>query len=260
MDELEIAKIDLVIANRAMARLGAVNAYGHVSVRHPTDPGRFLISRSLAPEFVQRDDLMEFTLDGRTPNGDNRPKYQELVIHSELYAARPDVNAVAHGHPKQVLPFTVSDVPLRPVYFGANECGADIPVWDIRDKFGDTNVLIVTKEQGQEMARTLGNRRVLLLRGHGMVAAGRSAMQLVRIARSLLTNAEMYLDALRLGGPLKEMTPGELAARDRTVGHDDTAASTLRGWDYEAMMADCADLLEERRVRLTRVAARRAPA
>jgi ribulose-5-phosphate 4-epimerase/fuculose-1-phosphate aldolase len=259
MDELEIAKIDLVIANRVMARCGAVNAYGHVSVRHPQDPNRFFISRSLSPELVQREDLMEFSLEGRAQNGDNRPAYQELVIHSALYAARPDVNAVVHGHPKQVLPFTVSQVPLRPVYFGANECGADIPVWDIRDKFGDTNVLILTKEHGREMANALGNRRVLLLRGHGMVAAGRSAMQLVRIARILLTNAEMYLDALRLG-PVKEMSPGELAERDRTVGNDDTAPSSLRGWDYEAMMANCADLLEERRERLKRVSASAAKA
>jgi ribulose-5-phosphate 4-epimerase/fuculose-1-phosphate aldolase len=241
MDELEVAKIDLVIANRVLARGGAVNAYGHVSVRHPTDPNRFLISRSLSPELVQREDLMEFSLEGRALNGDNRPAYQELVIHSALYAARPDVNAVVHGHPKQVLPFTVSQVPLRPVYFGSNECGADIPVWDIRDKFGDTNVLILTQEHGRELAQALGDRRVVLLRGHGMVAAGRSAMQLVRIARILLTNAEMYLDALRLG-PVTEMSPGELAARDRTVGNDDTSPSALRGWDYEATMADCADL------------------
>jgi ribulose-5-phosphate 4-epimerase/fuculose-1-phosphate aldolase len=259
MDALEIAKIDLVILNRILSRCGAVDGYGHVSLRHPEDPNRFFISRSLSPELVQRDDLMEYSLDGKVLNGDNRAPYRELVIHSALYAARPDVNAVVHGHPKPVLPFTVSQIPLRPVYFGANECGADIPVWDIRDKFGDTSVLIVTQDHGREMAQALGNRRVVLLRGHGMVGAGRSAIQLVRIAKALLTNAQMYMDALRLG-PVTEMTPGELAERDRTVGNDDNAPSTLRGWEYEAQMANCTDLLEERRERVKRLASQAVPA
>ncbi len=254
MDALEVAKIDLVIANRVLARCGAVEAYGHASVRHPTDPNRFLCSRSLSPELVTREDIMEFSLDGKPLNGDNRAIYRELVIHWATYAARPDVNAVMHGHPKKLLPFTVTKVPLRPVYFGANECGADIPLWDIRDRFGDTNILILTKEHGEEMAKALGPNRVLLLRGHGMVGAGRSAMHLVRIAKSLLTNAEMYLEALRLG-PVIEMTPGEMAARDQSVSHDETSPATLRGWDYEALKVGCGDLLEERRERLKRMTA-----
>lgn len=251
-DAIEIAKIDLVIANRVLARCGAVDAYGHASVRHPVDPGRFFCSRSLSPELVERDDIMEFDLNGKPQNGDNRSIYRELVIHWGLYAARPDVNAVVHGHPPEVLPFTVTDVPLRPVYFGANECGATIPVWDIRDKFGDTNVLVLTREHGEDMARALGPNRVVLLRGHGMVGTGRSAMQLVRVSKSLLTNAKMYLDALRLGTP-KEMTPGELKLRDETVGNDDTSHATLRGWEFEARKADCGDLLIERTERLKRL-------
>ncbi len=252
MDALEVAKIDLVISNRVMARCGAVDAYGHVSVRHPLNPDRFLISRSLSPELVQRDDIMEFSLDRRVMNDDRRHAYRELVIHSEMYRARPNVNAVVHGHPKQVLPFTVSDVRLRPVYFGANECGGEIPVWDIRDTFGDTNILLLSADHGREAAQAIGENRVLLLRGHGMIAVGRSAMQLVRVAKALLTNAEMFMDALRLG-PVKEMTPGELAARDKTVGNDDTAPSTLRGWEYEAIMVGCGDLLNERAERLERM-------
>jgi HCOMODA/2-hydroxy-3-carboxy-muconic semialdehyde decarboxylase len=252
VDALEVAKIDLVIANRAMSRRGAVDAYGHVSVRHPGDPNRFLISRSLSPELVTRDDLMEFTLDRKPQHGDNRPAYRELAAHSAVYAARPDVNAVVHGHPKAILPFSVSSIPLRPVYFGANECGADIPVWDIRDRFGDTNVLILTEDHGREMASAMGANRVVLLRGHGMVACGRSAMHLVRVVRSLLTNAEMYLEALRLG-PVKEMSPGELKARDESVGESDTAPATLRGWEYEAIMADCSDLYQERQAILKRM-------
>ena len=254
MNDLEIAKIDLVIANRVMARCGAVDAYGHVSIRHPEHPERFLMSRSLSPEFVQRDDLMEFDLGGRHVGEDRRTAYRERFIHSEMYRQRADVNAVVHGHPKQVLPFSVSDVRLRPVFFGANECGAEIPVWDIRDKFGDTNILIFTPERGAEAARAIGHNRVLLLRGHGMIAVGRSAMQLVRVAKALLINAEMYMDALRLGA-VKEMTPGELQERDKTVGNNDNAPATLRGWEYEARMAGCGELLQERTERFARARA-----
>ena len=252
MDALELAKIDLVIANRVMTNCGAVDAYGHVSVRHPTNANHFLISRSLSPEFVNRDDIMEFDLGGKVVNDDNRPAYRELVIHSALYKARPDVQAVVHGHPKQILPFSVSLIPLRPVWFSANECGRDIRVWDIRDEFGDTNLLILSPDHGRAIARALGENRVLLLRGHGMIGVGRSAMHLVRVAKALLTNAEMYMDALRLG-PVKEMSSGELDARDKTVGNDETASSTLRGWEYEAIKAGCRDLLEERRQRLQRM-------
>lgn len=253
MDALEIAKIDLVIANRVLARCGAVDAYGHVSVRHPEDPNRFLISRSLSPEFVQREDIMELTLDGQFVGDDKRNTYRERFIHSETYRLRADVNAVVHGHPMQILPFSVSEVRLRPVYFGANECGGDIPVWDIREAFGDTNMLLLTSERGLEAARALGPNRVLLLRGHGMIAVGRSAMQLVRVAKALLANAEMYMDALRLGGPIKEMTKGELEERDKSVGNNDNAPATLRGWEYEARRAGCGDLLQERSERVDRL-------
>ena len=242
----EIAKIDLVIANRVLARCGAVDAYGHVSVRHPLDSGRLLIARSLSPEFVEIEDIVELDLDAAPAGADRRATYREKFIHSEIYRARPDVQAVVHGHPRQILPFSVSGTRLRPVYFGSNECGADIPVWDIRDQFGDTNLLILDAPRGAAAARALGQGRVLLLRGHGMIGAGRSAMHLVRVAKTLLINAEMYLEALRLG-PVVEMSPGELRERDLSVGNDDTAPTTMRGWEYEARMAGCEALLARRR-------------
>lgn len=245
MSALEIAKIDLVIANRVMARCGAVDAYGHVSLRHPEDPGRFLISRSLSPEFVDRGDIIEMSIDGDYATADRRNTYRERFIHSEMYKARPEVNAVVHGHPMQILPFSVTDVPLRPLYFGANECGAHIPLWDIRDEFGDTNMLIATPDIGAAAARAMGGNRVLLLRGHGMIATGRSAMHLVRVAKALLVNAELNLNAARLG-PATALSPGEIAARDRTVGNNDNAPATMRGWEYEARMAGCAELMKER--------------
>jgi ribulose-5-phosphate 4-epimerase/fuculose-1-phosphate aldolase len=245
MHELEIAKIDLVITNRALARLEAVDAYGHVSLRHPTDPSKFLLSRSLSPEFVERDDIMTFNLDGsKADPGDNRGPYLERFIHAAVYAARPDICAVVHGHAQPILPFTISDTPMKIVYFGANEVGDTVPVWDIRDRFGDTNMLIANMDHGRDLAAALGPHRTVFLRGHGFVAANRSAIRLIRQCKAMMINARMLLDAQHLG-TVKELTPGEIAARGAEVGLENSYA-TFRGFEYEARLAGLMELLNER--------------
>src|SRR5262245_16083867 len=244
MSVLDIAMIDLVIANRVLARMGAVDAYGHVSVRHPVEPDRYLLARSRAPELVTRDDLMQFTLDGTALGADNRPPYLERFIHGAVYEARPDVHAVVHGHPRALLPFTVTDLEMRPLFMTADEFGAHVPRWDIRDRFGDTNLLIVDMDQGRDLARALGAERVLLIRGHGFVGAGRSAAQLIRMCKALLDNAALQLEASRFG-PLKELTPGEIAARRASINNDDSP-SLMRGFEYEAIAAGCRALFDER--------------
>ena len=256
MHELEIAKIDLVITNRALARIGAVDAYGHVSLRHPADPTKFLLSRSLSPELVEREDIMILGLDGeKAERGDNRNPYLERYIHAAVYAARPDIGAVVHGHPQAVLPFTVTDTPMKVVYFGANEMGATVPNWDIQEEFGDTNMLIANLAQGQSLARKLGPNRTLLLAGHGFVGAAKSAIRLIRQCKAMLVNARMLMDAMRLGGPIRELTPGEIAARGREVG-DENSYATFRGFEYEARMAGREDLLKERAAHMKEISAR----
>jgi ribulose-5-phosphate 4-epimerase/fuculose-1-phosphate aldolase len=247
MSSLDVALIDLIIANRVLARLGAVDAYGHVSVRHPTEPDRFLLSYSRSPRLVDRGDIMQFDLEGRVVGTDNRPPYLERFIHAALYAARADVHAVAHGHPRVLLPFTVADVRIRPLFMTADEFGANVPTWDIRTAFGPgTNLLIIDMDQGRDLARAFGrDDRVVLLRGHGFVAAGRSASQLIRMCKALLDNAAVQLEASRLG-PLKEMTAQEIDARRRTIGTDDDHPSMMRGFEYEAVEAGLQDLLRER--------------
>lgn len=247
MSSLDVALIDLVIANRVLARLGAVDAYGHVSVRHPTEPDHFLLSCSRSPRLVDRGDIMRFDLEGRVVGKDNRPPYSERFIHAAIYAAREDVHAVAHGHPRVLLPFTVADVRMRPLFMTADEFGANVPTWDIRTAFGSgTNLLITDIDQGRDLAIAFGkNDRVVLLRGHGFVAAGRSASQLIRMCKALLDNAAVQLEASRLG-PLKEMTEEEIDARRRTIGTDDEHPSMMRGFEYEAIEAGLQDLLRER--------------
>lgn len=247
MSSLEVALIDLVIANRVLARMGAVDAYGHISLRHPTEPGRFLLSRSLSPRFVDRSDIMQFDFEGQVVGSDNRPTYSERFIHAAIYAAREDIHAVVHGHPRVLLPFTVADVRIRPLFMTADEFGANVPTWDIRTAFGSgTNILITDMDQANDLARAFGRHdRVVLLRGHGFVGAGRSASQLIRMCKALLDNAALQLEASRLG-PLKEMTAAEIDARRRTIGADDEHPGMMRGFEYEAIEAGLQELLNER--------------
>ena len=242
-DALEQAIREVVIANRILANERVVDAYGHVSVRHPLDPTRYLLSRSRAPELVERGDVIEFDLEGKAVSGDARPPYLERFIHGAIYEARPDVQAVVHAHAEAVLPFTISTTPLRPVVHMASFVGPQLPVWDIRDRFGDTNLLVVNMTQGRDLALRLGAERVVLMRGHGFTAAARSLQEVVRMAVYLPLNARVLTEALHLG-EVKYLSRGEIEAH-ASMKPDDP--SMYRAWEYWAVRAGCGDLLSARR-------------
>jgi HCOMODA/2-hydroxy-3-carboxy-muconic semialdehyde decarboxylase len=192
---------DLVIANRILANEGVVDAFGHVSIRSPENPNRYFQSRSRAPELVTTDDLMEFDLAGDAIDLQGRTPYSERMIHGAIYEARPEINAVIHNHAYEVIPFGVTGVPLRPIMHACGVIGSDIPTWDIRDKFGETNHLVVNMDQGRDLARCLGNRRVALMKRHGCVVAGRTLREAVATAIYLQVNARLLLQSLQLGKP-----------------------------------------------------------
>ncbi|HYS18685.1 MAG TPA: class II aldolase/adducin family protein [Candidatus Binatia bacterium] len=243
MTDVKRAIRDVVIANRILAHEGVVDAYGHVSVRHPRDPTRYLLSRSLAPGLVESGDVIEFDLEGKAVDGDPRPPYLERFIHGAIYEARPEVQAVVHAHAEAVLPFTISTTALRPVVHMASFIGARLPVWDIRDNFGDnTNLLVVNMAQGRDLARGLGGERVVLMRGHGFTAAARSLPEAIRIGVYMPVNARVLAEALRLG-EVKALSRGEIEAH-ASMRPDDPAM--WRAWEYWAMRAGCGDLLTAR--------------
>src|SRR5713101_141545 len=174
MSDIDRIVRELVIANRILANEDVVDAYGHVSVRHPDDPGRYLLARSRAPELVERGDIVELSLDGTPPREEKRTLYLERFIHGAIYEARPDVIAVVHANAEAGLPFTITKTPLRPVIHSGSFMGAEVPVWDIRDQFGDTNLLVTNMAQGRDLARCLADNSVALMQGHGFAAAARS--------------------------------------------------------------------------------------
>ncbi|MDE3077753.1 MAG: class II aldolase/adducin family protein, partial [Chloroflexota bacterium] len=216
------------IANRILARENILDGYGHVSVRSPENGERFYMSRSRSPELITRDDLMEFTLDCEPIDQRGRPMYSERPIHGMIYEARPEAMAVVHSHVPSVLPFGVTGAPLRPLCHMAAIIGADIPVWDIADEFGDTNLLVRNRDQGRSLARTLGKRQVTLMRGHGCAIAAGSLPEAVWTAIYLELNARLQMQAQQLG-TVKFLSPAEIE-RCAEMAQDPRTRS--RSWEY----------------------------
>jgi HCOMODA/2-hydroxy-3-carboxy-muconic semialdehyde decarboxylase len=202
---------DLITANRILAAEGVVDSFGHVSVRHPDRPDRFLISRNKSPEIVQPEDIMEMDFSGNEVTPSGRAPYGERFIHAAIYAARPDVGAVVHSHSRTTIPFGVTEEKLRPITHVSVTIGLEVPVWDPQESFGDTNMLVGDIDLGRDLARAMGDRPTILMRGHGSTIVGRELRDAVYTAVYLEVNAQMQLQAKLLNaGPIKFLTPGEV--------------------------------------------------
>jgi len=134
-DKLNDVIEELAIANRILAHEGVLDAFGHVSMRHPTDPGRYLLSRSRSPLLIEPDDILEYTLNSEPVRPPKVLLYAERVIHGCIYQARPDVMAVCHHHAPAVMPFCIAGKPIisaRPVArtrrFGISTTSSATPI------------------------------------------------------------------------------------------------------------------------------------
>ncbi|MGI9258164.1 MAG: class II aldolase/adducin family protein [Gammaproteobacteria bacterium] len=220
----------VVAANRILANEGVVDAFGHVSVRDPRNADRYVMSHSRSPEFVELSDLIVFESDGtKVDPNDGRTPYGERMIHGAIYESRPDVNAVVHHHSYAVVPFSVSDIPLRPVVHVGSVIGAEVPVWDLQTSFGDTDMLVRTMEMGHNLAATLGDNTCLLIRGHGAVATGADVKQAVSASVALQVNAQIQLDSLQLSEEPTYLTDEEIE-RSRATQFSPLALD--RAWEY----------------------------
>ena len=202
---------DLVAANRILAAQGIFDAFGHVSVRHPRDPNRFLLARSVAPALVTADDILEYDLDAIPVNLNGRSQYSERYIHAAIYKLRRDVNAIVHSHSRAVIPFGASTVPIKPVFHNAAFIGAGLPVFDIRDSAGMSDMLVSNAGRGDALARKLGAEAAVLMRGHGVAVVGPSLRHAVGRSIYLEENARIQLEAIGLGGMVKYLAPEEAA-------------------------------------------------
>jgi ribulose-5-phosphate 4-epimerase/fuculose-1-phosphate aldolase len=202
---------DLVAAGRILVNEGVFDGFGHVSMRHPGNPKRFLMSRNLAPALATAADIMEFDVETSEPvDARGRAVFLERFIHGEVYKARPDVNAVVHSHSPSVIPFgIVASQPMRPVYHMSAFLYAGVPIYEIRKDAEQSNMLIGNRDLGRALARTLDDAAVVLMRGHGNVVVGPSIPIAVFRAVYTETNARLQLQAVALGGPINYLSPGE---------------------------------------------------
>ncbi len=212
---------DLVAANRVLAREGVLDGWGHVSVRHNLDPNRYLLSRSVAPEFVSAGDILEFDLDNNAVNGRGRDLYTERFLHGEIFKARPDVVAICHCHAPSVIPFGVTDIPLRPMYHRAAFVALGVPTFEIRDAAGMTDLLIRNPALGRALAQSIADKPAVLMRGHGATVVAPTLPRLVGRSIFLALNATLQMQAMLMtgGGTINYLDPEEARLIEAREGY-----------------------------------------
>ena len=223
---------DIATASRICADQGVFDAFGHLSVRHPSAPDRFMMSRSRAPALVEADDVMEFDLDGEAIDARGRSGFLERFIHGEIYRARSDVMSIVHSHSPSVVPFSLVPNQMRAMYHNAAFIAAGVPVFDIRDKFGATDMLVGDGVKGRELARVLADKPICLMRAHGSVAVGPSLQHAVFRAVYTEVNAKLQIQATIISGG------APLAALDKEEGALADAVNlnvTARPWELWKM-------------------------
>lgn len=221
-------KGDLAKANRILANEGVLDEFGHVTARHP-DGDKMIVSAYQSPALVEEDDLILMSLDGEVLSDDVDEIYSENVIHRSIYRNRDDVDAVVHCHAPELIPFTVTDVKIRPITHIAAPFHEGVPKFSEYDD--ERGQLLVTEEEGERMADVLGERRAQLLQGHGANVVGSSVRETTALTMHLVKNARHQLEAENLGSPsyftepkeLLEATANDTILKPRTNG---------RVWDY----------------------------
>jgi ribulose-5-phosphate 4-epimerase/fuculose-1-phosphate aldolase len=227
-NQLKELMAEVALANRILGNEGVLDAFGHVSARHPTDPNRYLLSRARSPAMIQAEDILEFTLDSEPVKKPKDHLYAERVIHGCIYQARKDVMAVCHHHAPAIMPFAIAGKPIVPVFHVGAAIGEDMPFWDQHDEFGDTNLLVVKPEEGRSLARALGQHSAVLMNRHGATVIGASVKELVSRSIFMCDNAKHQMHALMLGSATP-LHPGET----RLAGSISLMPSVIaRTWEY----------------------------
>ena len=206
--KLEALIDELVIANHILANEKVVDSFGHISVRNPDNPNHYFLSCSRSPEIVSRGDIMEFDLESNSVDDSTLRPYGERFIHGAIFEARPEVQSVVHNHSLPVIPFGVTGTPLQPIIHTGAAIGRDIPIWDIYDNFGDTDLLVCNMEHGRDLAKCLGKANVVLMRGHGCSVVGPNIKGATLGAVYLQVSASVQLQSMPLGD-VRYLTEGE---------------------------------------------------
>jgi ribulose-5-phosphate 4-epimerase/fuculose-1-phosphate aldolase len=213
---------DLVLANKILFELNVVDAFGHISVRHDKLANHYLMSRHLPPGMVTHADIVTFDGESTPLTHTDKPQYSERFIHSEIYKIRPDVVSVVHCHARPLIPFGVAKgAKLRPMFHMCGFLGCGVPIFEIRETGGMTDMLIRTAALGKALAVSLGDKNVVLMRGHGATMVGNSIPETVFRAVYATENAtiQMQAHALAQNGEVEFLSDeeSELSGKGRNV-------------------------------------------
>ncbi len=227
---------DLVLANRILAteELSILDAYGHVSVRSPSDPASYFVAPGTSAGIVTSDDVVRMDVADSDAG-------QGLSIHAEVYGARPDVMAIIYSTAPELAVLSDSSVTLRPVVNGGGFLRDGFPVFDV-GSLDPQQPILANPVLGSGVADALGDSRGVLLAGHGFVLTGTSIYGLANQAYALRMNALIQQQAIALGGKVAHLVdpppprapnaqpPGQ--RRPRPTFPDGEAAGEGRGWVY----------------------------
>jgi len=219
---------DLAAASRILAAQGVVDGFGHVSMRQPSSSGRYLMARSIAPALVTPDDIVEYDLDSNPVDAKGRASFLERFIHGEIYKARPDIMAVVHSHSPSVVPFGLVGVPMQAMFHNAAFLAAGVPVFDIREKFGATDMLVGNGAKGVALAQAMGKKSVALMRAHGSVACGPTLQTAVFRAVYTEVNARIQHWTLALG---RGAPPAALDEEEGRLADAVNEKAGVRAWE-----------------------------
>ena len=233
----EEAKYLCFLANRILANEGLFDAFGHVSLRNPENPGTFFQSRSCSPEFVTEEDIIEIDLDGNVVTETDMRPYGERFIHSEILKQRPDVKAVYHGHPPEVVALTAAGIPYIPVTHTGAIFYEEVPVYDAYDITNAT--LVCTPPEAQRVARCFGQGRACLMKNHGLIVAGEGVVEMVMGAVFFRDNCNALIQAYTLGGGKISRMSREmgLVALEKHIRHRGVLERTWNYWLKRAKKA-----------------------
>jgi len=219
---------DLAAASRILAAQGVVDAFGHVSMRHPSAPDRYLMARAVSPARVTPEDIIEYDLDSNPVNANGRGSFLERFIHGEIYKARPEVMSVVHSHSPSVVPFGLVGVPMQAMFHNAGFIAAGVPVFDIAEKFGATDMLVGNAEKGVALIEVMGSKDIVLMRAHGSVACGPTLQTAVFRAVYTEVNARIQHYTVSLGGG---MPMAALDAEEGRLADVVNQGAGMRAWD-----------------------------
>jgi ribulose-5-phosphate 4-epimerase/fuculose-1-phosphate aldolase len=204
----------LIRANHILHQHNLVDAFGHISLRHPLAPDQYLIAAydPGAPALVKsQEDFISYRVRDSSPVDPNAPQgYSERYIHGEILRRFPDISCVVHSHSETVIPFTLADIPVRPVFHMAGFLGSSskgIPVFDAQDAYRELvgkvevtpDMLIKNQHLGKALARKLHpSTPVVLQHKHGFTTMGKSVEEAVYRALYTQTNCKLLSKALEL--------------------------------------------------------------